>query len=100
MSMSVREDEVALWNAVGPYVPDRVLPMDAAERLGINANRAEYLYRKWSRKGWFDCGVSARTGWKTPEGALVTLTPAGPAELLAAKPPTTPQPAPVRQQTA
>lgn len=26
-----------------------------------------YIY-KWTEKGWWDYGVSARTGWFTPEG--------------------------------
>lgn len=27
-----------------------------------------YYLEKWTRKGWWDYGVSLRSGWFTPEG--------------------------------
>ena len=36
-----------------------------AERLGMEWNRAEYILEKWSRRGWWEWGVSIRSGWLT-----------------------------------
>lgn len=44
------------------------LPYETAERLGVHWKRAEGFYRKWTRKGWWNYGVSARTGWFTDAG--------------------------------
>lgn len=44
-----------------------------AERLGIEWDRAAYLLEKWCRLGWWDWGVSLRSGW---------LTDAAPQELV------------------
>jgi len=38
-----------------------------ADRLGIEWNRAEYLLEKWTRAGWWEWGVSLRSGWLTDE---------------------------------
>lgn len=35
---------------------------------GLAPKRSFYLLMKWSRRHWWDYGVSARTGWFTPEG--------------------------------
>ncbi|MCM3131874.1 hypothetical protein M3629_03710 [Paenibacillus polysaccharolyticus] len=34
----------------------------------INHKRAYTLLEKWSRKGWYEYGVSVRVGWLQPEG--------------------------------
>lgn len=46
--------------AVGAYlqVPD----------LPGNPKRVEYVLDKWCRRGWWEYGVSLRSGWLTPEG--------------------------------
>lgn len=36
-----------------------------AERLDIDWARAEYLLEKWTKLGWWDWGVSLRSGWLT-----------------------------------
>ena len=38
------------------------------ESLGIPYKRAMFILEKWSKKGYWDYGVSTRTGWLTPEG--------------------------------
>ena len=45
-----------------------------AERIGLNENRAYYLLEKWTRQGWWEYGVSVRSGWLTDE-APQELTP-------------------------
>ncbi len=34
----------------------------------MNEKRKEYLCEKWVGKGWYDYGVTARSGWLTAEG--------------------------------
>lgn len=60
----MKPDEKALWEAVKAGEPG----YDAYPRLGIHPNRAQYLFEKWVKKGWWECGVSARTGWVTEKG--------------------------------
>lgn len=38
-----------------------------AERIGLDAGRAEDLIMKWTRLGWWAYGVSLRSGWLTDE---------------------------------
>ncbi len=40
----------------------------ATEALKIHPKRTEYLLEKWVSKGWWECGVSLRTGWLTEKG--------------------------------
>lgn len=39
--------------------------------LGIHPKRVCYLLEKWADKGWWECGVSLRTGWLTAKGLEV-----------------------------
>lgn len=48
---------------------------DVATRLGIHPKRAEYLLDKWVSKGWFECGVSLRSGWLTEAGLAAAQSP-------------------------
>lgn len=41
---------------------------DVAAEIGMHVKRAEYLLQKWTDKGWFNYGVSARSGWLTEAG--------------------------------
>lgn len=41
---------------------------EVAGSCGIHGKRAGYLVDKWSTKGWWEYGVSRRTGWFTPRG--------------------------------
>lgn len=36
--------------------------------IGIHHKRVNYILLKWADRGWWDYGVSARTGWLTREG--------------------------------
>lgn len=48
--------------AIGPYATD------IGKRLGMHWKRAEYLLDKWTGKGWWECGVTLRSGWLTEKG--------------------------------
>lgn len=50
-----------------PYV--RQLVRD----LKMNEKRADYIFEKWTSKGWYEYGVSSLAGWLTPEGMKVEL---------------------------
>ncbi len=64
----MKPDERALLKAMAT-VDRRNVDFDkVADRLGIPRDRADYLARKWSNKGWYDYGVSVRFGWLTAEG--------------------------------
>lgn len=41
---------------------------DISDLLGMNHKRSDYLLRKWCHKGWWECGVSERSGWFTDKG--------------------------------
>lgn len=63
----MKPDERALLTAIYQQT-ERMMPHYHAERLGIPPNRAHYLYLKWTGKGWYEYGVSARSGWLTAKG--------------------------------
>jgi hypothetical protein len=44
----------------------RVAKMPSGAR--IDWNQGDYILDKWTRKGWWEYGVSARSGWLTPKG--------------------------------
>lgn len=41
-------------------------------------NRVLYVLEKWYRKGWWDYGVSLRSGWLTPDGKAAAVAVVGP----------------------
>lgn len=41
-----------------------------ARNIDMDENRAYYLLEKWYRAGWWDFGVSMRSGWLTDEAPL------------------------------
>ena len=43
------------------------------QEMKMNWKRAEWLYEKWMRKGWWNCGVSPRTGWLEEKGYQAAL---------------------------
>lgn len=49
-------------------VADGVKPRDAGEALGIPWKRVAYICEKWSRKGWYDYGVTVDLGWLEQPG--------------------------------
>lgn len=43
--------------------------MDAlGAEFGMHHKRIQFLLEKWGDKGWWECGVSERTGWLTDKG--------------------------------
>lgn len=54
----------------GPYKPLKEAPPldDIATQIGMHPKRAIGIGEKWSRKGWWDYGVTVRFGWLTPTG--------------------------------
>ncbi len=69
MSQPIRHDEVALRLAVMRN-EDKAHNRDGFihRHMHIPEKRAAWLFEKWSLKGWWDWGVSPRTGWLTEEG--------------------------------
>lgn len=57
-----------LQDARGRRPPEDQIATTVGTRDGMHPRRAEYLFNKWIDKGWWECGVSARTGWLTPAG--------------------------------
>jgi len=69
----VKEDEKELLSAVvdkGDF-PYRV--REIVEELGMNENRAAYIFQKWADKGWYDYGVNVLSGWMMGTGWAVLL---------------------------
>jgi hypothetical protein len=74
----MRPDEVALLKELArvqvPYYDGGkrdgkdAFATDVGRRLGVHPKRAAYLFDKWLCKGWWDFGVSPRTGWLTAKG--------------------------------
>lgn len=76
MRDAMRPDERALLTefaarggkpSLGPHVSLRATGAD----LGMHPKRVAYLAQKWSRKGWYDYGVSVDMGWLEPAGFVV-----------------------------
>lgn len=49
-------------------IADGVFATDVATKIGMNEKRALYLLGKWTDKGWWEYGVSLRSGWFTAAG--------------------------------
>jgi hypothetical protein len=43
---------------------------DVVHELGINEKRAAFIFEKWERNGWYECGISVMAGWLTERGML------------------------------
>jgi len=41
--------------------------------LGLNEKRADFILEKWTRRGWYEYGVSPFAGWLSDEGLAVVL---------------------------
>lgn len=67
--MSAKPDEILLFRRMrlerGHPMGRRLFVDEVGAELGIHAKRVEYLLDKWSERGWWDYGISARTGWFT-----------------------------------
>ena len=71
----MKPDEVLLMTELARMqLPDCVRPnkyafaTDVGALLDIHPKRTNYLLLKWTDMGWWDYGVSARTGWLTAKG--------------------------------
>lgn len=63
----IRPDEESFWavlQAKGRH-PNVAGWEAAVAEAGISDKRAHYLAEKWTRHGWWDYGVSVRSGWFT-----------------------------------
>jgi len=63
-----RQDEIDLYATLRRPAYRLVLRLDvaeAAERLGINENRAYRLLEKWDLKGWYQFSSFPPGGWFT-----------------------------------
>jgi hypothetical protein len=77
----MKDDERRLLLAVAglrpswPFQPipvdRRMWPRDIIPTIGIHCKRCWYLLKKWSRKGWYDYGVTVDLGWLTEKGKEV-----------------------------
>lgn len=65
MSRPIRPDEEEL-RLVALTSSGRVWPGELANSM--HHRRLDAILQKWEGKGWWDCGVSTRSGWLTPEG--------------------------------
>ena len=66
---AMKEDEknllLTLWETgLTPRVANR-------EILHMNHKRMWYILHKWTKKGWYDWGVSVELGWLEDEGKKV-----------------------------
>jgi len=67
----VRDDEARLRLAVlanGGSAMHDTDPRWAWDRIGMHPKRATAMLDKWVGKGWWEYGVSLRTGWLTDAG--------------------------------
>ena len=71
-----KADEIAFYDAVrrARAQNDSSFVDAIAVQHGFNEKQAMAWVDKWDRKGWWDYGVSLRSGWFTPE-APTELTP-------------------------
>lgn len=68
----IKDDEKLLYNLIREchrrgHTSVKAMADSYFEFIGMNYKRGYYLLRKWSDKGWWDYGVSLRTGWFTQE---------------------------------
>jgi hypothetical protein len=72
-----KPDEIAFWAALRGE--GRHPNIDGWERaralVNVGDKRAHYLAEKWSNAGWWESGVSLRSGWFTRTApASITLS--------------------------
>ena len=70
----IKPDDRAALEALakaGPYQGG--VAMRALCRAGTHPKRQHRLAEKWDDRGWWDCGMTLRSGWLTPEGHRALL---------------------------
>jgi hypothetical protein len=68
----VKPDELQLLQAVAAK-PRSALADACFAPIQMPEKRGLYLLQKWADKGWWEYGVTLRSGWLTPKGAAVAL---------------------------
>jgi hypothetical protein len=77
MEYAMKEDEAELLKAIRIRTGLKQRPIkfpharDVVHELGMNEKRAAYIFEKWERNGWWECGVSVMAGWLTERGMLI-----------------------------
>lgn len=81
----MKTDELALWDACWQLRPkpgqDTIYAFvypDITSLIGMHPNRAFYLLGKWGKRGLWNWGVSARSGWFTEKARENLADVAGP----------------------
>jgi hypothetical protein len=62
----IKRDEIELMRLV--LSNEENTPAIPSALWGSLTKRQYYLLEKWAYKGWWEYGVSSRSGWLTPEG--------------------------------
>jgi len=58
-----------VWVGAGsPCTTEMPYMRELVAEQGLNERRADYILEKWTRKGWYDYGVSPFAGWLSDEG--------------------------------
>lgn len=68
--MTVKPDEIALRAKVGAADGKACAAWEASEALRMHPKRLNAILEKWYGKGWWEFGVSLRSGWLTADGQL------------------------------
>lgn len=63
----MKHDEYSLLTAIHQATPGHCV-RDIANGLSIPYKQILYYLGKWSKRGWYDYGVSLDLGWLTEEG--------------------------------
>ena len=91
--MTAKPDEVRLLAEMQRVAPGDTMtkesPRVIAKRLGIPVKRSDFLFSKWSSKGWYEWGVCIDMGWLTEAGR--TARAGDPAAPVPPKPVLTPK---------
>jgi hypothetical protein len=66
----MKEDERRLMDELQKRIAKGEQPYVRAivRELGIHEKRAAYICEKWTRKHWYEYGVSVLAGWLTTDG--------------------------------
>jgi hypothetical protein len=69
---SMKLDERKFLIELGRVRPKQTVDGPTAEdvglRLGLSTTRINFILNKWDIRGWWDCGVTLRSGWLTKLG--------------------------------
>jgi hypothetical protein len=69
-----RQDEIDLFAEIRKRNGRAMSALDGAVAIGMNEKRLHAILDKWVSKGWWNYGVTLRSGWLT-DSAPGELTP-------------------------